>query len=63
MPRGDPRELVAFRLSSNGKGWLDDLVSTHGAADRTAAFRAVMAVARTHEAEVLALIKQTKEQT
>jgi hypothetical protein len=62
VPRGEPRQLVAFRLSANGKGWLDDLVAVHGATDRTDAFRAVMAVAKNHENEVKALIKQNKEQ-
>lgn len=62
MPRGEPRELVAFRLSPTGKGWLDELSATHNV-DRTEVFRAVMAVAKTHEKELTLLIKERKAQT
>jgi hypothetical protein len=61
MPRGEPRRLIAFRLSESGHTWLRDLATTEGV-PYTTVYRAVMAVARRHEAETKTVIREIKEQ-
>jgi hypothetical protein len=44
-----------------GHVWVRDLMVEH-TVDKTAVMRAIMAVAKTHEAELKALIRERKEQ-
>lgn len=62
VPRGAPRPLVAFRISAQGEVWLRDL-SVELDVDKTSVIRAALAVAKTHEAELRATIRERKEQT
>lgn len=61
MPRGEPRSLLTFRCSERGQAWVSDLMAELSV-DKTAVMRAMMAVAKTHEPELKALIRERKDQ-
>lgn len=53
----DARIHTPFRINQAGRDWLDQLAQ-EGGVDRSAVIRAALAVARKHEAEVKARIKE-----
>lgn len=60
MPRGDPRALIAFRIAPKGRKWIEELAAEHEV-DNTTVFKAALAVAKNHEAELKSTIKSRSE--
>lgn len=61
MPRGSPRDLLTFRCSAAGHTWVADLMAELRI-DKTSVMRGVMAVAKNHEPELKALLRERKEE-
>lgn len=58
MP-AEPRAHVTFRLGTGGRDWIKGLAATYQPrGGHSAVLRAALAVARRHEREVTALLKE-----
>ena len=57
MSKKEPRTHIGFRVGAAGLAWLEHLAGYHRV-DRSEVIRACLAVARRHEAEVVARLEE-----